>query len=177
MDLEDTGYEEHGVNPNSVHRPKDDHKKAIYLLSEAFAESDELSMDNALESWDLPEEPEPEYATENIEYYHTSTADRLVFDNDFEFEIYNNSRSGYLWHVLEDLSRGKTLDEALEANYKNGNTGWARNSYRDFSDEVLEDGLLPERYREEVSSILEEARSSDAVNSLEAGPETNAVRK
>lgn len=154
VETEDTIYDEEAVHPKAVHKQKSDHKESIYLLSEVMAE--ELEEFEILETWKNFEERTPEAETKNVKYYSNSIRDEVKFEN-VSFDVYHNGKEAYRWNVLEDLSNGVDIKSSLRKHYEDPAKRSNQDPYHQLHRKILENGMMPEDYRNELRTILERA--------------------
>lgn len=157
-DLEGSRYDEEAVSPISINANKQDHKQAIYLISEVL--EDELDAFNRLRTWEVDlGEREPVIENDSIKYFSSGFKDEIRFLTDSEevsYDIYNNGKQGYRWDVLRKLVDGDTIQSALDDNYYDPSKKSNQAPYHQLHRKVLEDSELPETYREGLEPVLEQ---------------------
>ena len=153
VNIEDTQYDEEAVNPIAVNSEKDEHKQAIYLLSEVFADQKEEFQ--PMGTWAI-EEPEPDIRYDNIEYFSNGIRDEVRFlgDEDVSYSIYHNGNGEHRWTVLEELSEGSEIKPALRKHYEDPARISNEAPYHQLHRKVLEDGVLPEDYQVDLERLL-----------------------
>lgn len=148
LDLDGSEYSEFGVSYEYMHRKKDDHWWAINLLFREL--EDEIEDLEAPEWTDYRPDPDEVASSGNITLYESS--DYVLEFPEFEFTI--GKQSDKKWRFLKDLTEGKAMREAVERHYESGGV---RQDIRELEQDLLIDGEMPEKYREDLDTVIDEA--------------------
>ena len=162
IDVDGSRYEEFGVKPLHFHRQTDEQIWAVKLLSDLVM--DELEQ----ETWDLEDVPRlnwEEYMPEenvissygDISIMEGSQYVLKIDDRHFTVGKASNAKLG----LLEDLADGRSVAESVDRNYE----GFQRLDYVGLAEfeSFLEEGRLKERYRDDLSRVLEEVFEQEEI--------------
>lgn len=148
--IEGSGYQELGVKPKHVHKNRADHKQASYLASKLIA--DEIDDVDPIENWDKDFEPDYPFESGNVRVKENTRT--YIEYNGVEISIYYGEESKRL-DVLDELSNGKNLLEAIGEHYSAPKKAFNRKPYHQLHREALDDGMLPEEDVEDVENVLQ----------------------